>query len=374
MLAGGTTVGQPIARRPSITLRRTEVKMSKLAGAVFAIVVGGIGGACFYFLGLPLPWMMGSMILCIAAALSRLPISSPRIIRPPFAVILGVTLGSTFNYEVITAAAHWGSVFVAMIIFTVISTTLSYVYLRRIGKYDAPTAYYASVPGGIYDLTALGGEAGGDERRIALAQSTRIVLLVLFVPLLFRSIYGLSGGAVAPLSILSENWLVDVGLLVAAGVLGWPLARLIRLPNPPLMGPLLLSAAIHVGGLTQAAPPAVLVAAAQIVIGASIGGQFIGTAPGLVLSSMRHALVLFAPVMIVCALIAWPTAALSSVDLPIVILALAPGGMSEMSLIALALHAEVAVVSANQMLRMLCAHLFASTIFRRLVPRAANNP
>jgi uncharacterized membrane protein AbrB (regulator of aidB expression) len=54
-----------------------------------------------------------------------------------------------------------------------------------------------------------------------------------------------------------------------------------------------------------------------------------------------------------------------------VVLAFAPGGLAEMSLIALALHAEVAFVSLHHIVRLLLVMLFAAPIFNFLNGLAA---
>jgi hypothetical protein len=48
----------------------------------------------------------------------------------------------------------------------------------------------------------------------------------------------------------------------------------------------------------------------------------------------------------------------------VVFLALAPGGTAEMSLIAFALHADVALVTSNQLLRIMVINLGATFVFR----------
>src|SRR5690606_17926319 len=100
------------------------------------------------------------------------------------------------------------------------------------------TAYFAGMPGGVYEMIHQGGLVGGNERQIALVQATRISLIVLVVPIGFRLLFG--AGSTSGLSLgHAENILEvkDILLLAGCGLLGWPLARLVRLPNPALLGP-----------------------------------------------------------------------------------------------------------------------------------------
>ena len=44
---------------------------------LFALLVGAMGGWLFAWAGLPLPWMLGSMVACTLAALMRAPVAAP---------------------------------------------------------------------------------------------------------------------------------------------------------------------------------------------------------------------------------------------------------------------------------------------------------
>src|SRR5690606_24377148 len=104
-----------------------------------------------------------------------------------------------------------------------------------------------------------------------------------------------------------------------------------------LVGPMFLSAALHMAGITASKPPQELVTLAQIVIGSMIGARFAGLAFGLVLRGILLAAGATALLLAIAALfgllVAW------SAELPFssTLLAFAPGGLAEMSLIALAL-------------------------------------
>ncbi len=57
-----------------------------------------------------------------------------------------------------------------------------------------------------------------------------------------------------------------------------------------MLGPIVLSGAAHVAGLTQAVPPGWMIAAAQVVIGTSLGVRFAGMPKGRILVALRLAL------------------------------------------------------------------------------------
>ncbi|MBF0333989.1 MAG: AbrB family transcriptional regulator, partial [Alphaproteobacteria bacterium] len=118
--------------------------------------------------------------------------------------------------------------------------------------------------------------------------------------------------------------------------------------------------------LTESHPPAELVAAAQVVVGAAIGARFATIRKEGI---AREALAAIAATALLLALtlgLAWATADLSGLPVAVLILALAPGGLAEMCLIAVALHADVAFVSAHHFARIVLVVTLAPLAFRLL--------
>ncbi|MBC7314557.1 AbrB family transcriptional regulator [Shinella granuli] len=336
-----------------------------LARLVLSLAIGAGGGTIFYVLSLPLPWMLGAMCTVLAAALAGLPVVSAKRIRPPMAAVIGVMLGSSFSPDMMGRLDDWIPVTVAALAATVLTGAIGYLYLRYVARLDPITAYFAGMPAGVYEMTAQGGRAGGDERRIALVQATRVFLVVFSVPMVLNLF--LHFGSTSGLSMRAGHGgltLPDVGILIICGAVGWPLAQKLHLPNPPLIGPMLMSAAAHAAGLTDGAPPYLLVSIAQVVLGTTIGGQFLGADRMLLLGSALHSLVLVPVMVAIAALTAWCVSSWSGGGYPAIFLALAPGGTTEMSLVALAIKAEVALVVFHQILRQVSIHLFAPAVFR----------
>lgn len=331
------------------------------------LTIALFGGWLFHRLRLPLPWMMGSLCLTILAALLGLPLCRTRWLRPPFAAVIGITLGSAFDRSIWEQLAALGVVMVTTALATLLCGVVGYQYLRRVAGLDPVTAYFAGMPSGIHEMTIQGGLAGGDERQIALVHSSRIFLLVLAVPLIYAATYGVRSTSSAILShSIAELGLLDWIWLVGAGVIGWPLGRCIGLPNAAMLGPLITSAALHLTGTAKAVPPSVLILASQVVLGSALGSGFLGTKWSLVRHGFLHGLVLVPVLCTICVALSMLAAPLVGLPSRVIFLPLVPGGAAEMSLIALALHAEVAIVTSSQMVRILFINLGASLIFRLL--------
>ena len=159
----------------------------------------------------------------------------------------------------------------------------------------------------------------------------------------------------------------DLAVLVAAGVLGAIIGLKLRLPAGHVLGPIFLSGAAHLAGLTAAVPPQVTVWATQVVIGTSLGVRFGGMPKRRILEALRLSLISVTLMMGGAGLIAWSLASAVNETVPAVFLAFAPGGLVEMGLIALSLDLSILYVTAHHLLRILAvsvARVFAHRLAR----------
>jgi membrane AbrB-like protein len=118
------------------------------------------------------------------------------------------------------------------------------------------------------------------------------------------------------------------------------------------------------GGVVEAAPPEELVAAAQVVVGSAIGCRFAGTA----LATVGRAILWAAggTVLLVGSAVLAALGGATLTGLPVMELTLAysPGGLAEMSLIALALGLEAALVATHHIVRIFLIVVLAPVVFR----------
>ena len=250
---------------------------------------------------------------------------------------------------------------------------MSYQFFRRVAGYDQATAYFSSAPGGLTEMMTVGESMGGNVATISLVHATRILVVVGTIPVYFRYIEGLHIPSMPPgPSGLPD--LLDMALLTACAVIGVPLAARLRLPAGALLGPMLLSAILHISGLTSAAPPGPVVAGAQIVIGAGIGCRFAGLPLGDVWRTIMYA-IMSGLLMVVAATATGIITAPMIGDLPKpLILALAPGGLAEMSLIALSIGSQTAYISFMHLSRIILVVIIFPSMYRWLTGASLTLP
>ena len=338
------------------------------------LALGAVGGIAAHALHLPLGYLLGSMVLVgVLSALDIKPLGKtptlPARLRFSFVPVIGVAIGGAFTPEVARAALSWGPSLALLFVFVPLAHALGYAVYRR-GGFAPHEAFYGAVPGGLIESVQMGEEAGADVRLLIVVQTLRLILTIITVPMIFLGLTGHTVGSAAGATMVGAAaplTLQDVALMLAAGLVGAQAGKWLRFPGYIITGPLLCSALLHVTGLLHAIPPGWLVSVTQVILGAGLGVRFVGMDHRLLarcgkLAMLNGALALglafgFA------GLVHWTTGAPVAAGF----LAFAPGGLAEMSLIALSLNMSVIFVTAHHVLRIVLAVSFAK-LGRRWVP------
>lgn len=148
------------------------------------------------------------------------------------------------------------------------------------------------------------------------------------------------------------DWLFNVSWLFLIGVPGWFLLNLIKVPASAIMGAMLSAGLFTIMGWAPAAAPANLNLILQIVLGLFIGLKVTRDA-GSVFRKMAP-LALFAGAwwLALPLGLGWILSTFFGMDPPTALLGSVPGGIAEMSLLALTLGGDAAVVALMQFFRL----------------------
>jgi membrane AbrB-like protein len=344
--------------------------MNTLPRIALALAIGVAGGALFYALNLPLPWMLGALFATMTASVANAPVLAPARVRPAVVAVIGVLLGSRFTPDIIAQAGAWIGTVVILLVYVVCVALVVVPFYRFFGKFDWVTAYFAGMPGGLSEMIEIGEASGAKPAPIILAHSLRIVATIALIAFWFRIVeghdVGASLGAVAtPLTGF------DALLLLASAVVGSLIGIGLRFPAPTFLGPLLVSAVLHLAGFTESAPPGLLVNAAQVMLGTVLGCRFIGIKARTLVPAAMLAIGATVLTLILAFGAGLAMRHLAGISADQALLALAPGGLTEMGLIALAIHADVAFVALHHVVRILFVIVLAPLVFRLL--RARNS-
>lgn len=355
------------------TGRLASIRNTDYRALVQALLLGIVGGAIFNAMSLPLPWMLGAMLFTSTAAVAGMRIAVPTGLRGAMVVILGVMLGSAFDPSILSNIERWAASLAGLAVYILVCIGFGIAYLRLVARYDPTTAFFAAAPGGFNEMVLMGGTMGGDDRTIAMSHSARVMLVVFTIPVLFQIFGGLDPAARSVLNEIETDLAPLDWAMLAGCIIGAPLAGLLRIPAAMLVGPMVLSAALHMAGLTDAKPPFMLVAAAQIIVGASVGGRFSGVRKREIARAGLVAIGMTAILLGTTVSFALALNGITGIGIRDLILAYSPGGLAEMSLVSLALGGDAAFVSTHHIVRIILIVVFAPLLFG-LVRRLGGPP
>jgi uncharacterized protein len=326
-----------------------KVLASPLARVVVTLVIGALGGALFAWIGLPAPWLAGSMIAVTAAVLAGLPTAIYNPARIAVFILLGVQIGSSISHETLQRMAGWPGSLVILALTVIAVTGSGYGLFRSLFRWDRPTALFSSVPGALSLTLLLADEARADMPRVTIVQCIRLFFLVAVLP----SVIGLEApdrattvaGNVASLAIK------DALILVLAGSFGGLIAQIARLPAGLILGSLLASAAVRLMGVVSGPLTNLLLFPAYVILGIMIGVRFQYFERRLIARLLWAGVVGFVLAMIMAFAGALAAHKFSAVPLSLTLVAFAPGGLEAMTIMAFALNLDPAYVGGMQFAR-----------------------
>jgi membrane AbrB-like protein len=321
-----------------------------LAGKALTIALGCLGAAAFWAMGLPLPFLFGPLFACLIAALARLPISSPKALGKLMRTVLGVAIGASITPEVVDRLPQM-AVSLSLVPLSVIVTALIGVpFFRRVYKFDAVTAWYAAMPGGLQEMVTFGAEAGANVRALTLIHATRLLLIVLIAPIILTQLFG--ADLDKPIGDPAANlpW-HEMLIMVVAAIAGWKIAERIGMFGASILGPMILAAILSLTGVIHYRPPAEAILAAQFFIGVGLGAGYVGVTAAELRRDVMAGVVFVLIVAAVAAVFA-ETVILLGLAPPIDgFLAFAPAGQAEMAVIAIVVGADLGYVVIHHLAR-----------------------
>jgi membrane AbrB-like protein len=308
-----------------------------------------LGAGLFQILGLPLPFLFGPMTACLLVALAGVQLKGMGTVSTAARTIMGVAIGASITPEIVGRVPQLLGSVALVPVYVALIGVVGVPFFRRLG-YDPATAWYAAMPGGLQDMVAFGKEAGGDPRALALIHATRMLIIVTVAPIILTLLYGasLTGALGEPARNLPP---AELALMVAAALIGWKVGERVGLFGASILGPMIVTAVISLGGFIHSRPPFEVIVGAQVFIGLGIGVQYVGVTlrelRSFILSGMA-----FVAILALLAAVFTEIVTLSGLAKPVEgFLAFAPGGQAEMTVLALAAGADLGFVILHHLTR-----------------------
>jgi uncharacterized protein len=370
----GISVSQPRIQIKQLTILFLELLLALPFG--FILMHLKIGGISWLFAGIG----AGIVILQAGRIFDGYTTKPNRHSRQIGMMLVGLTIGFSNARANFAHIASGIPIFVFLTLFLLISGSgIGYIY-SRLSKTNLLTSMLATVPGGVGVMAAIAADYGKNVTLVALVQVIRVTCVVLLIPLVVR-VYGITD--IIPQRILTNQNLANIepaylGILLVvfiASSLVVKLAVKIKLPAAYLLSSLIVGMFFNnlleimpIWGYTNFQPPQLMSIIGQTLLGISIG-EYWGEKPAFGKKSIFYAMICTSMTLTAGAIASLIAMQLTTWDWLTCLLVTAPGGATEMILVALTMDHNVEIVTVGHLVRLIainCSLPLWIYLFRRL--------
>lgn len=329
------------------------------------LCIGLAGAFIFQAVHIPMPWLLGAIAAVLIVQLStKVQLKWHPYFRNFGLIVAGYSIGFAFTPEAVQDIKQFlGSMIVLNVLFIALFFAVSFIVAKRTDL-DFATALTCCVPGGMSQVVAFAEEQGDmDMVVITFFQILRVLLIVGFVPLMVAGSSSGGGNTIDG----AYTWSL-IGVLVLCSAVGW-LAQKIKIPTGYMLGPVFLLMGINIAGVEVPQMPISLLHIAQLMLGIYIG---------LLLKkedlhiSKQHVFYAFisASIFIGGAYgLTFVMQSLYNLEFRTGFLSIVPGGLDQMGIIAASVHANVTIVTAFQLFRVLVVSIFLVPFVKMFVKK-----
>ncbi|MCC5979082.1 MAG: AbrB family transcriptional regulator [Salinarimonas sp.] len=333
---------------------------------LITLAVGFCGGIIAEFINSPLPFLLGSIF-----AVSVFQICSSKAMiyvrfRQIGQLILGAAIGLYFSKEVALNLIGDFGLMIGIAIISVAFAGIVGLFISYFSNISRTTAYFATMPGGVSEMSNLAERFGGDPGVVAFSQSIRLVAVVFVVPI------GLSFFIDPPRmhNVAEENLIASnyryfmIGMIILTAVLFSIIFENYRVMNSWFLGGLLAGAIFAFNGTSPDVLPLRIIDFGQLLIGCALGTRFylsvIIELRRVVLGLMLGSALLILGGVLFSIVVSY----LFDRLFPTILLAMAPGGVAEMGITARVLLLDVPAVTAFHLVRIIIIVTMSGLVFR----------
>jgi membrane AbrB-like protein len=336
----------------------------RLVLLVCLYAAGAAAGWLCLIAGVPLPWMVGALLVSAILAATRGGLSIPLWNRWAGQLVIASAVALNMTSEALSAMAEN---VVPMVISAVLiigfSLVLASIIVRSSGV-DRATALFASLPGGPVEMASLAEQYGGRAGLVAFSQTLRIAAIVILIPpflIMLGAHFEDISTRTGPLDTPGLVLVLATALLTSVAL--WRLG----IANPFFLGPLAGVGLATLLGAPVGAIPGPLIAAAQVALGISLGAMFDRSIIRSAGSFAIHGALISAILIALACVLAAIYAAVLRQPYELLVLANVPGSITEMALTAKGMSLDASFVTAYHVVRIFIIIPSAEVIFRGYV-------
>ncbi len=322
-------------------------------------VMGIALGSVFLKLNMPIPYLLGGLlvaIFCKTCLYHKLHVDWPQKWRGYGLMVSGYGIGATVSADTWNNfLQELSGVIEANAIAIGISLVLAFL-IHKYTHFGFKSCIMGMLPGGITVMMLMAEEdEHTDPNVVMVMQVLRLVGVVVSVPFLIMFCLNahVTGSSISMPNHGGIHWLVFLPL----SIIGWRVAKILHLPTAQMLGAILMTAIFSISFGHVQPVPGWLMAPAQASIGLYMGQLL--DADKLAKTKVLVPLTVLgtAALIVVSVVVAYSLSARYGFSIITAFLAMAPGGIAEMSLAGMSMGEDVSVILTYQLVRILSINL-----------------
>jgi uncharacterized protein len=346
------------------------LNIKKLQRVFVTSIIAFCSGYLFQTLHIFLPWLLGPMFVIMIVKLWWKDVYWPSRIRDFGLVVLGLQLGSSFTKEAMSNMVQYLPVMAVTTLLMIGFTILSAAIIYRFSSISLSSAMIGSFPGGLSQMVVLSEEIkDANEAVVTMMQMFRIILVISIVPwIVFHFLSEPTTAMNNDLAKVAGNlspilWC----LLIIVTLIFIKLGKKLHFPIPYLLAPLFASICFELGGAPSFTISEPIISFAQVCLGAHLGCTMYfhkkTFTPSLFILTFLSNVALIG----FCLGMAEVLHLVFGLPFLDMFISSAPGGVAEMAITAMAVNADVSVVTSFHLFRILVILFIVSPVISKII-------
>ncbi len=311
--------------------------------------------------GFPAAFLTGPALFVSLMSMNGWQTHIPVWLRYTAFCVIGTFLGGSVDEESLKQLSQWPVSLFLLAAGLLINFYASSFLLHKFFSVDKDTARLSSVPGHMSLIVSLSIEKNADAKLIVMIQSLRILCLTLIVPAIVMLVGIPEYVADAPTTM---TWQDTIILLLAGAVLGFVLSKT-SMPAPFLIGPMFLSTAAHLTGVSTGHVPQELMLPAILVVGSMAGSRFTKLKFGEFIFFLKLASIVIGVAGLSTILLGSITAYFTGLPLVSVLIAFSPGGLEAMIAMGSVVGADPTYIASHHLFRLFFLTALIAIVLRK---------
>jgi len=317
---------------------------------------------------IPLAWMLGPMLVISVAALMGLKVVMPKLALSSILIILGLHIGNYIDQNLISQMINWIWTTIIMFFYILFSIIIVSKYLQKFSGYNQKTSIFSASPGALGPLMILAEYEKSDLSQVATAHLIRLILIITVFPFIIVNLAPTEAHQFEKFDYLGQNHF-DLIILLVASIILILIFDKIKIPAALLSGTLVASGVLQITEVASYKLPDESINFCLLILGASVGCRFVEKTLTEVVRNTLNSIVATILLVILGLIAAAIATFFVENDFLTLILSFCPGGIYEVSVIAIAFDLDPNFVAFHHIIRLLII-LFIIPVILRIIDKS----